>query len=110
MLIVAAYLVPLLAGIFFWTVIGASKWRRSGAWWPPLSSRLLGALVQSCGPIAWLDVPVTLPTVAVICAGVWSAWILIVIRTRLAAHPLAVHITLGFLWCFVGCARVSLWV
>ncbi len=107
--LIAAYLMPLALGVLFWTVIGAAKWHRSGNW-PPLSSRFLGAIFQSTGPLAWILPPMGLWVAVAIVALLWVAWLLIVIQTRLSQLPVFVHLILAFLWCFMGCVRVSIWV
>jgi hypothetical protein len=74
----------------------------------PLRGRLLMALVQCCGPVAWWH-PFR-GAMELLCAFgiVWAAWLLIVAFTRLRRLPLGVHLLLGFLWCGSGCPIAGL--
>jgi hypothetical protein len=107
--ILAAYFIPLLLSIAFWTVIGAEKWRRSGSW-PPISARIAGALFQSLGPIAWTAVATNFFVATVAVAIVWATWLFIVFRTPLRKLSPGLHFVIAILWNFSGCLRVGLWV
>jgi hypothetical protein len=99
----------LLLSFAFWTLIGAEKWRRSGSW-PPISARVLGALFQSLGPIAWTALPTNLVVSMIAVAVVWTVWLIVVLHTPLRRLSPALHFAFAMLWNFTGCLRVGLWV
>src|SRR5262245_27877608 len=69
-------------------------------------------LRAGCGPalrVMWrarLD-PNDLVTYAAAFATIWPLWLLVAGLSPLHRLPLAVHASLGFLWCFGGCCLTA---
>lgn len=97
--VVAVYLLVLGLVLLFWASI-------HGHWaggFVPIHYRLLAGLWQATGPFAFLLMGAqNLSTYLLSFLGVWCCWLAIVAASPLRNWYLAIHFTLGMLWCAVG--------
>jgi hypothetical protein len=104
--VVSMYLLPLGLSLLFWTVQDSSKWAGG---FVSLANRLLVGLWQATGPFAWVLMNSFGKLEILIAFGVaWSAWLIVVLSTRLRQLPYVVHFGASFLWCISGCPPAGL--
>jgi hypothetical protein len=100
------YLLPLGLSLLFWSLQDSRKWAGG---FVSLDNRLLVGLWQATGPFAWVLMNHFGKLQILIVFGVvWSAWLIIVVSTRLRQWPYALHFGASFLWCISGCPPAAL--
>lgn len=94
--VAAMYLIPLGLVVLYWLVIDTSRWEGG---YVALRLRLLAALLQALGPIAYtLFAARQAWTLVVTFALVWSLGLALVLNTRLRNMPYALHFLLAARW------------
>ncbi len=106
-IVVSMYLTPLAITFLFWIIDYFGSAPSTLRNLPDLGGLTIG-MWQATGPFAWVILN-SLSFIAVITTffGVWSAFLSLVLMTRLRNLPYAVHLFLALVWCCSGLPSVA---